>query len=80
MMVCCFAVVGLITSVISDSFVASQRREAKAWELQNDLKRGPDVMLWRLKSLHNTQKRCKNHAKTMQERVVDLNSTMLLTS
>ena len=40
MMVCCFAVVGLITSVISDSFVASQRREQKAFELQRDLKRG----------------------------------------
>lgn len=28
--ICCFAVVGLITSVISDSFMASQQREQKS--------------------------------------------------
>eukprot|EP00437_Effrenium_voratum_P000768 CAMPEP_0181430040 /NCGR_PEP_ID=MMETSP1110-20121109/17515_1 /TAXON_ID=174948 /ORGANISM="Symbiodinium sp., Strain CCMP421" /LENGTH=685 /DNA_ID=CAMNT_0023553337 /DNA_START=169 /DNA_END=2226 /DNA_ORIENTATION=- len=39
MMVCVFAVVGLITSVISDSFMASQQRELKSRELSKDLKR-----------------------------------------
>ncbi|CAJ1394092.1 unnamed protein product [Effrenium voratum] len=36
MMVCVFAVVGLITSVISDSFMASQQRELKSRELSKD--------------------------------------------
>lgn len=39
MMICCFAVVGLITSVISDSFMASQQREQKSKEAARDLRR-----------------------------------------
>lgn len=39
MMLCCFAVIGLITSVIGDSFAAAQRRESKLCELGMQLRR-----------------------------------------
>ncbi|CAK8999191.1 unnamed protein product [Durusdinium trenchii] len=44
MMICCFAVVGLITSVISDSFVTAQQRDQKAREAAKDMKRGTASM------------------------------------
>jgi len=44
MMICCFAVVGLITSVISDSFMASQQREQKMKEAAKDLRRQAAAM------------------------------------
>lgn len=44
MMICCFAVVGLITSVISDSFMASQQREQKSKEAARDARRHAAAM------------------------------------
>lgn len=44
MMICCFAVVGLITSVISDSFMASQQREQKSKEAARDVRRHAATM------------------------------------
>ncbi|OLQ03505.1 hypothetical protein AK812_SmicGene13561 [Symbiodinium microadriaticum] len=38
MMLCCFAVIGLITSVISDSFMASQQKEQKNQEIGKALR------------------------------------------
>lgn len=38
MMLCCFAVIGLITSVISDSFMASQQKEQKNQEVGKALR------------------------------------------
>ncbi|CAJ1431191.1 unnamed protein product, partial [Effrenium voratum] len=45
MMVCVFAVVGLITSVISDSFMASQQRELKSRELSKEKRRALEADL-----------------------------------
>lgn len=39
MMLCCFTLIGLVTSVISDSFMAAQFREQRLREVDKDLRR-----------------------------------------